>query len=519
MQLRLSLTTSGAVALGAYEAGALAGLIYAVRPFVGGEDARVRIDAIGGASAGSITALLAARALLDGFDPREIMQTAWVRDTGLGNLRGQNTAAPLSVEQLRQLAASLLAPAGQRATQRQATPVNLSFTLACLRGLDYQLPALHARRPVLATTYVDFFTRRLEPGTPVDHLVRPDHASPVDAALASAANPLGFPPVRLDRQADRDAYRDVVNFPRSEQMWYTDGGTLDNEPLGRTLDLTNDLDRGQTGFNRLQLLIHPHPTGAPTNDAWADPQRQPRWLETWLRAASLQRTQSVFADLKQVEKTNSRLAWANDLTETLGPVLDRLPDEARGQVRSALAETVARMRGQQNQLRHHAADAAQAEPAAIDPERTPSELLREAVSTAARVGGKTDTDVEVISPLILPEAQSIPVEQLLSGEFLFHFGGFLDENLRQADFDLGYRSTLQWLTAGGLTGERRLTDTEARTALTAATDAYQPGDSWRKYGATTVGGLSAMDKWQAVRLAAHITHVLAADLLAGRTQQ
>ena len=55
MRLRIALTISGAVALGAYEGGALAALLCAIRGLCQGDDPAVRIDAIGGSSAGSIT--------------------------------------------------------------------------------------------------------------------------------------------------------------------------------------------------------------------------------------------------------------------------------------------------------------------------------------------------------------------------------------------------------------------------------------------------------------------------------
>ena len=52
----------------------------------------------------------------------------------------------------------------------------------------------------------------------------------------------------------------------SRQLWYTDGGTLDNEPLGRALDLVAEAQDSDQ-VSRLHVLIHPHPTGAPTDDA------------------------------------------------------------------------------------------------------------------------------------------------------------------------------------------------------------------------------------------------------------
>ena len=75
-KLRLSLTIPGAVSLGAYEGGALAALILAARTL--GEE-NVLIDTIASASAGSITALLTARALLPRVQPDRSPGAAWVK--------------------------------------------------------------------------------------------------------------------------------------------------------------------------------------------------------------------------------------------------------------------------------------------------------------------------------------------------------------------------------------------------------------------------------------------------------
>jgi predicted acylesterase/phospholipase RssA len=521
-QLRISLTISGAVALGAYEGGALAAFLHAVRPLVGGADAPVRVDAIGGASAGSITGMLAARTLLEGLDPVAVMRGAWVERDGIGNLRCRDSSAPLSIQNLRNMATALMDPPGTRSDLCQQTPIHLSFTLATLRGLDYTLPTLRALRPVTSTTYVDYFTAELDAGTPMAQLVAPAGSSMVDAALASAANAVGFPPYFVDRGADRlrepDPYAGVLNWPLSSALWYTDGGTLDNEPLGRTLDLTNPLDLADGDANRLQVLVHPHPGGAPTDGAWATAAARPTWLETLLRSMALQRTQSLLTDLKQVEKTNTRLVWTNDVVSTLGSALDQLPEADQAPVRAALTEVVDRIRGQRAVLRAQLTRQEVAEPAAVPAQVEPSALLREAVCTAAGVGGKTETAVEIISPLLLPEARTMSVERMLSGEFLMHFGGFFDERLRQADFDLGYLSTLSWLAQGGLAGDGRLDAASAAAALRAATEAYQPHDSWKEYGSTTFWRLSTKDKLELVRLLAHIMRVLLAGVGRGGKQ-
>jgi hypothetical protein len=287
-QLRLSLTISGAVALGAYEGGALAALLCAARTVATGPDPALRVDVMSGASAGSITAFLAARALLQGHDPCAVMSGAWVQRDSIGDLLAHGGEAPLSIEALRATARDLLDPAhgGPRA-DRQAEPVRLSYTLACLRGLEYRLPRL-GREPVQSTTFIDFYDHVLQPDAPIDSLVTPPGASPLDAALASAANAMGFPPYLLDRSAIWADYKQqgVDNLPPgpNRSLWYTDGGTLNNEPLGRTLDQTNQVDADDTPCQRLHLLIHPHPTAAIRDQSWANPQVQPTFTQTAVRA-------------------------------------------------------------------------------------------------------------------------------------------------------------------------------------------------------------------------------------------
>lgn len=341
VKLRIALTISGAVALGAYEGGVLAALLTAVRGLSQGNDPLVRIDAMGGASAGSITALLGARCLAEGIDPIHVMREVWVERSSIKALRSKNADAPLSVEALRGMAIELLDPPGHRVEERQSLPIKVDMALACLRGLEYRIPTLTSRTAVQATTYLDW-----SPQFPIEPGQKPEELNDaVDYALASGANALAFPP-RLIERSPSD-YEDVLNFPASNQFWYTDGGTLDNEPLGRTLDIVNELDRGgQDDFRRLHVLIHPHPTGAPTGDAWADEHARPAWLTTLLRAFEIQREQSIFEDLKQLEKTNSRIEWADKLCHELGGVLASLEGDQAERVRGALVNASRTIEGQ-----------------------------------------------------------------------------------------------------------------------------------------------------------------------------
>lgn len=525
MRLRIALTISGAVALGAYEGGALAALLRAIGPLCEGDDPPVRVDAIGGASAGSITGLLTARCLLDGIDPVYVMREAWVKRDSLSTMRTHDPEAPLSLDNIRESCLDLLDPrsvAGvptHRLDARQRVPVRMVMALASLRGLEYRVPSLWSRQPVRATTSLDWATFVFSSGQPMHQLTEPPRASPVDVALASAANALAFPPALLDRSGDEDRYRarGIVNFPPSKHLWYTDGGILDSEPLTRTLDLVREVDLDSPSeARRLQLLVHPHPTGAPTGMAWADEDNPPTWLAALLRARDLQRTQSIYDDLLHLEQINTRLDWTRRLFEEIEPVLDDLDQETSRRLRDALVRAVGVIEGQRRALRAHEDDPGAA-PAQAVPDKPVAELLRDAVARIAGVAGKERIKLEVVSPLVLPEAKTTAVSHMLAGEFLFHFGGFLAEPLRQSDFDLGYRSTLEWLKAGGLRdhGLDPALDDEARGR---ATDAYQPREDWRKYGGAALTDLPWPERIALAPVFAHIARVVVHDVRHRRPQ-
>jgi predicted acylesterase/phospholipase RssA len=525
VRLRIALTISGAVALGAYEGGALAALLAALGALCEGDDPPVRIDAIGGASAGSITGMLAARCLLEGIDPVYVMREAWVKRDSLSVMRTDAAEAPLSLSALRRESLDLLDPrdrAGRperRVECRQRVPIRMVMALASLRGLEYRVPSLSARQPVRATTSLDWATFTFSSGQPTRDLTEPPRASPADVALASAANALAFPPVLLDRSRDEDGYRarGIVNFPPSKHLWYTDGGILDSEPLTRTLDLVRDMDLDSgSDTRRVQLLIHPHPTGAPTGTGWADANSPPTWLATLLRARDLQRTQSLYDDLQHLEELNTRLDWTGRLFDEIGPVLDRLGADEAGQLRDALIRAIGVIEGQRRALRAHEADPAAAAPQPV-PDKPVAELLRDAVARIAGVAGKERIALEVVSPLALPEAATTPVSHMLAGEFLLHFGGFLAEALRLSDFDLGYRSTLEWLRAGGLR-EHGLDAKLDAEALARAEGAYRPREDWRRFGSWAFTDLPLQQRLELVPVFAHIARVIAHDLRHRRPQ-
>jgi predicted acylesterase/phospholipase RssA len=521
-QVRIALTISGAVSLGAFEGGALAALVLAAQSLSrDGAEPPLRIDAIGGASAGSITGMLTARCLLEGLDPVHVMSESWVRRDSLAAMKTRDKHAPLSIEAMRSAAVQLLdPPAAFRGRTHQGSPITVHMALGCLRGLNFRMGRLEGP-PIEATTFLDWGEFTLRPGMPVTDYTEPKDASVVDFALASGANTFGFPPKALNRKARPEDIElvkenEITNLPPdwSGWLWYTDGGTMDNEPLGRAFDIANTIDTDGAG-RRIHLLIHPHPDATSTDSAWTIPSERPDWTATFLRCDKLQRTHNIYDDLRLAEKTNSRVIWSEHLRNAVTPLLQAQNDAWV----ATLSQVLTTINEEKAAIDRNEADAIQpSDEAKKDADSVAVsgldavELFRRVLASATGLGGKEPARIEVVSPLLLPEAKGRPVEDLLAGEFLFHFGGFLDERLRWSDFSLGYRSMQTWLE--GLEGFG-LTAEDAKIAQAAVAAGYRA--EWNTgWGTKRLKSLPWRDRLAVWRLAAHIGRVAAGELLSRR---
>ena len=486
--LRIGLTISGAVSLGAYEGGALAALLAGVQAVERERPGGLRVDAIAGASAGSITGLLAARALCKGLDPIEVMYRAWVDTPQLDELKDR-WDSPLSTERTRKVAEQVLGPGAATPATPVGIRIKLNMALGCLRGLDYEIGRISGP-PVQATTYVDWHELTIDGSDEVDgrpwlEAYTEDARGGVIAALASGAHAAAFPPIGLDRSGFEDDYRDngIANFPPSKFLWYTDGGTIDNEPLGRALKLTEEIDAsehdGIGDESRLHLMIAPDPVRPTTDDDRWSLQPTPPWARTGLRAAKLARSQRLYDDLRGLEKKNSRIEWVRRVERALLDVIERGADPQR-----TLEDVVREIHGDRRTLTTENDDRRKKTATGIPmledrPESEVARALREALDVATGLARKRFVKVAVISPLVLPEVADgrVSSEDVLAGDFLAHFGGFLAKELRENDFSVGYRSTVQWIENGGLT-DNGLDAQLSAIALSGANEAR--ADWWRR---------------------------------------
>lgn len=490
--VRLSLTLPGGASLGAYQAGAVAALLVAVDR-LRRSGTPVVIDALGGSSSGSLVALFAAACILDGLDPVEVLRSAWVERVSLDLLRGRGSRAPLSFDRLRAQIGSGLDPRDDsgapiwRADGHQCDPLALHIGLTDLQGLTYEL-ANQEDGSLVATTYVDWSTFVLEAGRGLPQLLAPEGRSPLDVALASAANPAVFAPRMLDRGADADRYHThgVTNFPESGRLWYSDGGLVQAEPVGRTLNAARRV-AGDGPGRRLHVVVDPRSEGPSGSKRWSDPDRVPSWTSGLSRSLAIIPAQIVYDDLRRVVRDNRRL---RNVDETATRLAAELRPEAETVLRGMLADVTGREAAEGHGRR---------------------ELLRELLAELSGVAGKELVDVELISPLLLARTSRHDVPQLLAGEFLGTFGGFLNQRLRASDFALGWDSTSAWVPDG----LRRLglRDDVVDDVVSAVDE--RRDHSWRRVniGRTGADDLPLAARLAFARLVLHVAKVLVADAL------
>jgi predicted acylesterase/phospholipase RssA len=510
--LRIYLILSGGASLGAYEAGAASAVCLAVRRLESEEDVEASIDAVGGASAGAIVGLLASYAITEGLDPVELLHEAWVERVSLRLLRGTDSNAPLTFHKLRERIPELLDSGNRKRAECGAQDRAIAFhvELTGLQGLSYPITGLRRESPVAGATYADWGRFELHPGGGIDQVTRPRRRSPLDFVLASAASPGGFAPELLDRRPDAEAYRGrgIQDFPESGHLWYTDGGMLGSQPLGRVIAAGEALHGSEDSAFRLQLLVNPRSEVPAGGSQWADPGHEPTWQEGLSRALAILSEQGMFDDLRRIEKDNTRLEWVDALVEALEPELKR---GAKGRLRQLLERIDA-----------NRAEMRTDEPGGTSERDRPGEgagageLLRAVVEEVAGVARKDRIAADVISPLLLSEQGGRDVETLLAGEFMGDFGGFLSRELRASDFALGYESAITWMRDGlprcGVEGP------PLDRTVEAVEDARPYGRGEVQKGDASISDLDLRDRFQLVRLGLHMGRVISSELVLSRAR-
>jgi len=470
-EVRVSLTLGSAASLGAYEAGAVSGLISAVRA-LRAESWPIRVDTMSGTSAGALVALVAARALVTGLDPVAVLYSAWVENASAARLRSRGRRSPMSHQRIRRLLLDALSaePATPRVVQEQ--PVRLYVALTNLQGLRYHLRPPLSDQVMTLATWSDGDEVELRPDQELRELFEPAHRAPADLVIASASHPGAFSPHRLDRRAAVERYRRRGIHSPPADGWFADGGLVDARLLGHALAAAARLDVDPGRVLRIHVVVDPGQAVLPGRGSFTE-FPAPSWLAGLARATSLPPSQSLYDDVARAADVNARLQRRDAL-------VDMLSDGVSDQVAAALREQAA------------APDTRAALAGALD--------------EIGGLAGKRRAVVDLLSPRAVQDQGEPPLTQLLAGRSLGHFAGFLSRDLRRSDFALGFDSALAWLP--GMLSRANVEDRLAERVLAEVDRRRSPRWGPPDRGGAAVTALRPRARLQLARFAGHVARVL-----------
>jgi hypothetical protein len=454
---RFALSISGGVSLGAYEAGVLTQLyrdLYVFNAQMKGR-ARVSIDAVAGASAGSITGLILAQALALGSPPDLLearMRTCWVDLLDIHGLLAPSAQpdAWAGAVFTDGVVDKIIDQALDMAPGMPETPqetVALWMTMTNLDGVPYVIDFerkdedhVQVTTQLYALDYKDYVSFLLEGNQatqPELRLLPADGVSDplgwrlaADAARASSAFPVAF--AARYQKRNLDAYKGYQGFraalkagletkaadpalhpmhelPSEVTMQFVDGGLFDNEPIGKAIDAVAclnardprrnpariDLNGGKT--ERSFLMIEPEPelpaaiAAALSAPTLASPLLPPALFGKILSAYF---NQALYGDFLSAQKINTALV--------------------------AMHKALARL-----------------DTLNLAPEVVAN--LKKEILNAAGLAGK-----EIVTLQRIPQAPQL--ERRLASAFAGHFGGFFRRDYRAADFLVGKHEARLWLS-------------------------------------------------------------------------
>lgn len=424
---RFAFTISGGLSMGAYEAGVLSqlyeDLVAVNRADLG---CRLVIDAISGASAGSITGLILAQALAMTWTPaqfRERMRQAWVTAPDVIALL-QPVAGPeeslFTQDRLGATARATVDDLPPQDTHDPAQAVALWMAITNVDGVPLRIVFREGEQTettLYGMSYRDYLPYFIcgpdirEVSIPTEDLGKPFPAShwwddcpkatwraATDGALASASFPVAFRTKPLTRDLTRYGdYKDwkEPGWPETLACQVMDGGIFGNEPIGKAIDAVAylaRLDPARADDDRTYLMIEPGP-------------KTPADLDKAMKAVAARQTPNglpVVTALVQMVLAYFEDALYSDFIN---------------------AEKVnARITALDNALKDLALDQAQ----------------KDKIRAAAGLGHKKVVALERIP-------HEVPTRDRLAGDFFGNFGGFLQQDFREMDFCVGQQEARYWL--------------------------------------------------------------------------
>jgi predicted acylesterase/phospholipase RssA len=463
--VRLALIMGGGVSLGTYTAGALTELYHALGEVNRSGAAQVRVEVLVGASAGSMTAALFAKALIcDAPEVTVLMHDSWVNDIDISKLAPPDTTVfdPLSLllsKVIDDIGATSLVPPSPTAPWSYATDtIHLGFTGTNLGGIPLAMSYRDRAGEMVFDDHADAFIYTLnktdQPAAVAQNwdLIR-------RAAIASGSFPLAFPPQQIPRNLNDPAFQDLefLSFPRGTSdplgMWYCDGGVFDNEPIGLAKRLVAQCADSQNPAVEYRYIVIDHDLARNTWTPFQNPASLVSALGGVVGAVLEQGTSKDYLRATKVnEHANSQRVAAKG---QLLPLVLAVDPASLPMVSAQLAKTL------DQAIAIHFFDASDEPQAAqiariVQQQRARIDIstdysavfvgldagrraaLIDAVLVSEVTAGLLDKRLLDIN-IIAPNPPANPDDQVLAGAFLWNFGGFFDQAWRQHDFDCGRR--------------------------------------------------------------------------------
>jgi hypothetical protein len=333
---RLAITIAGAVSLGSYEAGVLYEMLDAIGqhngdPATGAVD-KIAVDVLTGASAGGMTAVILAQKLL--YSASEFrgpydnpLYNTWVNRISLKGLQAAEDNEPalhslfssdlidtISKETLLERYATAPPPAQRHAAVGEELYVGVALTN--LNGVAYGYPVTPGGKFVYIN-YSDQLTRRVTAA----NCDTAEFWEPLrKSAVACGAFPIAF---RV-QDVQRSAQKEPDDYPvTNREPWerdpatftYSDGGILQNQPLGMAKNLVDILDKHLDQESRFYLFVSPHAKDPDVNDNFHAGNAD--YFHLVLRLISLVVGQSGFQDWITARGVNERISLLDSRAEGL----------------------------------------------------------------------------------------------------------------------------------------------------------------------------------------------------------
>ncbi len=477
MAKRLAITIAGAVSLGSYEAGVLFEVLDALHQHNTNSattaEQRVEIDVLTGASAGGMTAIILGQKLL--YNAGEFagaydnpVYNTWVKRISLAGLQNTQPDEPalhslFSSDLIEQISKEVLMT--RYATPPPLPPVRhaaaaetmrLGVALTNLNGVDYGYPVQpDPNGKFIYIRHEDSMTR-IADSTACDTAAFWEPLR--QAAVACGAFPVAFRP----RDVQRSAHQEPRDYPPAHlEPWasdpqtftYSDGGILQNQPLGIAKNLVDLADQHQQQESRFYLFVSPHAKDAQANDNFHE--RNADYAHLAMRLIGVVMGQSGFQDWIMAEGVNAKIALLDEravglkdamlagsmdqaaLAATADSLLTLLfPGGQHLSPGASAAETL-------DQARQRIAQQYATEIVALAAVPGRAEAFRDAVLAFETAAGLGARDTMTIYGVTANDSE-------LAGAGLSAFLGFFDQSFRDHDYDVGRSHARAMLTNPGL---------------------------------------------------------------------